>query len=138
MMQLMPITAAEVASRAGVVLSEADQLFDPLVSLGLGANEIAHLLEAFVDRWAPAIAAYNAGEAQARLWLDECGEECSEELFVAHVTFTSTSHYTREVLSGAAVYAELYGSVPAGAKAAAPAAFPSRASQSGATIVGIR
>lgn len=138
LMQLMPITAAEVASRAGVVLSEADQLFDPLVSLGLGANEIAHLLEAFVDRWAPAIAAYNAGEAQARLWLDECGEGCSEELFVAHVTFTSTSHYTREVLSGAAVYAELYGSVPAGAKAAAPAAFPSRASQSGATIVGIR
>jgi soluble lytic murein transglycosylase len=138
LMQLMPITAAEVASRAGVLLPDDEQLFDPVVSLGLGANEIGRLLEAFVDRWAPAIAAYNAGEAQARLWLDECGSDCSEELFVAHVTFTSTSHYTRDVLIGAAVYAELYGSVPAAAKSAVSAAFPSRASQSGAGIVGIR
>jgi soluble lytic murein transglycosylase len=138
LMQLMPITAAEVASRAGLEPPDAEQLFDPVVSLGLGANEIAHLLETFVDHWAPAIAAYNAGEPQARLWLDECGTDCSEELFVVHVTFTSTSHYTRDVLTGAAVYAELYGSVPAGAVGAVPAAYPSRASQAGAGILGIR
>jgi soluble lytic murein transglycosylase len=137
-MQLMPITAAEVASRAGRAPLDDEQLFDPVVSLDLGANEIAHLLEAFVDRWAPAIAAYNAGEAQARLWLDECGSGCSDELFVAHVTFTSTSHYTRDVLAGAAVYAELYGSVPVPASAASRSAVPSRASRAHRGIVGIR
>jgi len=138
LMQLMPITAAEVASRAGVTPPDAEQLFDPIVSLGLGANEIGRLLELFVDRWAPAIAAYNAGEAQARLWLDECGSDCSEERFMVHVTFTSTSHYTRDVLIGAAVYAESYGSMPVAANPAMSTTLPSRASQTGTGIMGIR
>jgi soluble lytic murein transglycosylase-like protein len=117
---------------------DAEQLFDPIVSLGLGANEIGRLLELFVDRWAPAIAAYNAGEAQARLWLDECGSDCSEERFMVHVTFTSTSHYTRDVLIGAAVYAESYGSMPVAANPAMSTTLPSRASQTGTGIMGIR
>jgi len=138
LMQLMPATAAEVASRKGLPPLDGEHLFDPKVSLGLGANEIGRLLEVFVDRWAPAVAAYNAGEAQARLWLEDCGAGCSDELFVAHVTFTSTSQYTRDVLAGAAAYAELYGSAPVGVNGAARRAVPGRASQPGVGIVGTR
>jgi soluble lytic murein transglycosylase-like protein len=138
LMQLMPGTAADVASLNGAQPPDDERLFDPKVSLGLGASEIGRLLEVFVDRWAPAVAAYNAGEAQARLWLEDCGADCTEELFVAHVTFTSTSQYTRDVLVGAAAYAELYGSVPAAAKEAVPSALPSRVSQPSAGSGGVR
>jgi soluble lytic murein transglycosylase len=136
LMQLMPGTAADVAARTGDPPPGDEQLFDPALSLDLGAREIARLLREFGDRWAPAIAAYNAGEAQVRLWLDDCGTDCSEELFVAHVTFTATSRYTRDVLVGAAAYAELYGSVPAAAKATVGRASPGRASRPSAEAPG--
>jgi tetratricopeptide (TPR) repeat protein len=108
-MQLMPGTAADVARRLERPPPTAEELFDPALSLELGAAEMRRLVEAFGGRWAPAIAAYNAGEAQARLWLDQCGEGCSQARFVATITFSATRTYTRNVLSTANIYSELYG-----------------------------
>jgi soluble lytic murein transglycosylase len=108
-MQLMPATAADVAERIGMTPPTADDLFDPGISLELGAAEIRRLMDAFGGRWAPAIAAYNAGQSQARLWLEECGDDCSEARYVATITFTATRSYTRNVIATANHYAELYG-----------------------------
>jgi soluble lytic murein transglycosylase len=112
LLQLMPATAADAAARSGEPAPTADQLFDPELSLRLGASEMNRLLEAFGGRWAPAVAAYNAGEPQARLWLQECGERCTEELYVSHIAFSATRKYTRDVLVAAGVYTELYGAAP--------------------------
>lgn len=108
-MQLMPGTATEIAARRGEPLEDPERLFDPAVSLRLGAAEIRRLLDEFDGRWAPAVAAYNAGESQARLWLTQCGEDCTEELYVANISFAATSRYTRDVLAAAAAYTEVYG-----------------------------
>jgi soluble lytic murein transglycosylase-like protein len=109
LVQLMPSTAAAVAANSGLPTPSADDLFDPSLNLQLGATELGRLIETFGGRWAPAVAAYNAGEVQARLWLDQCGSECTNALYLQNISFGSTRAYTAGVLSAAVSYGELYG-----------------------------
>ncbi len=108
LVQLMPATAASVAARLGLAKPAPEDLFQPRTSLTLGGAELGRLVAAFGGRWAPAVAAYNAGEVQARLWLDQCGPECSEALYLANISFSSTRRYTAAVLAAATAYAELF------------------------------
>lgn len=109
LMQLMPATALAVGASNGRPEVTPDDLFEPLISLDLGAAELSRLLGVFGGNRSAAVAAYNAGEAQAGLWLDQCGEPCSESRFLAHVSFSVTRSYTEAVLGAARVYEELYG-----------------------------
>jgi soluble lytic murein transglycosylase-like protein len=113
LVQLMPATAAAVADRIGVPRPSADELFDPRTNLTLGGAELARLIEVFGGRVAPAVAAYNAGEHQARLWLDQCGPGCSDALYLVTISFSATRGYTAHVLASAATYAEIYDGVGA-------------------------
>lgn len=108
LVQLMPATARSVAERLGAEQPDGESLFIPETSLLLGAAELARLLEVFDGRRAPAVAAYNAGELQAKLWLEQCGDNCTDSLFVANVSFTTTRAYTATVLAGAEIYRELH------------------------------
>jgi soluble lytic murein transglycosylase len=105
----MPSTAIAVAAASGLPTPEADDLFDPRLNLRLGATELGRLIETFGGRWAPAVAAYNAGEVQARLWLEQCGPDCTNALYLLNISFGSTRAYTADVLSAAVSYEELYG-----------------------------
>jgi len=109
LVQLMPSTAVAVAANSGLPRPAADDLFDPSLNLRLGATELGRLIEAFGGRWAAAVAAYNAGEVQARLWLDQCGSECTSALYLQNISFGTTRAYTAGVLSAAVNYGELYG-----------------------------
>jgi soluble lytic murein transglycosylase-like protein/tetratricopeptide (TPR) repeat protein len=109
LVQLMPATGAAVADASGIPFESADELFDPQLNLRLGALELGRLIETFGGRWAPAVAAYNAGEVQARLWLDQCGPDCTNALYLMNISFSSTRAYTAGVLSAAVSYGELYG-----------------------------
>ena len=112
LMQLMPSTATDVAAANNRPPPELDELFDPAVSLDLGGAEISRLVSVFDGQLAPAVAAYNAGEIQARIWLDQCGSPCLPEVYVGNITFSVTNGYTQDVLSAAEVYVGLYGAVP--------------------------
>ena len=120
LMQLMPATAGEAAARHGLPPPNLEDLFDPELSLSLGAHELGRLYRAFSSQPAPVAAAYNAGEAQARVWLAECGEPCPSERYLASISFGVTSRYVRDVLAAAASYGDLYGARPP--RAAGPAA----------------
>ena len=109
LMQLMPATAVATGAANGRPEIVPDDLFEPFISLDLGAAELGRLLAVFGGNRAAAVAAYNAGEAQARLWVDQCGDPCSEARFLAQVSFSVTRGYTEAVLGAAAVYEELYG-----------------------------
>ncbi len=109
LMQLMPATAGATAQGLGRPVPSLDELFDPAVSLELGAAEISRLYDVFGGQLAPVVAAYNAGEVQAKLWLDQCGSPCSPEWYVANVTFTATRGYITDVLAAADTYIRLYG-----------------------------
>jgi soluble lytic murein transglycosylase-like protein len=110
LMQIMPTTAAAIGSANGRPDIDPDDLFEPFIALDLGAAELGRLLGVFDGNRAAAVAAYNAGEAQARLWLEQCGGACSEARFLAAVSFEVTREYTEEVLASAAAYEGLYGS----------------------------
>jgi tetratricopeptide (TPR) repeat protein len=109
LVQLMPATAVAVAEAFGLPAPLPDELFDPQLNLRLGATELGRLVEVFDGRWAPAVAAYNAGEAQAREWLQQCGSDCTDTLYILNVSFSATRTYTAGVLSAAKSYRELYG-----------------------------
>ena len=109
LVQLMPATAAVVANSLNEPPPSPEGLFDPAVSLRLGAAEIARLLRAFSGRQAPAVAAYNAGEDQAKLWLDQCGEGCTDALYLVNISFSATRVYTSAVMASASSYDALYG-----------------------------
>lgn len=109
LVQLMPSTAEAVASSSGLPVPTPDGLFDPGLNLRLGAIELGRLITSFGGRWAPAVAAYNAGEVQARNWLDQCGPDCTNTLYLMNISFASTRTYTAGVLAAAVSYKELYG-----------------------------
>ncbi len=108
LVQLMPATARAVAVRLDESPPTPEGLFDPQTSLVLGAAELGRLLAEFGGHRAPAIAAYNAGEQQARLWLELCGAGCSDDLYIATISFAATRSYTSTVLAGASMYSSLY------------------------------
>jgi soluble lytic murein transglycosylase len=109
LMQLMPATAAGLSTRLEQATGAPTDLFDPSVALRLGTAELQRLLDEF-DGFTPAVvAAYNAGEAQARLWLDQCGTGCDETSYVAAISFGATRSYTADVLWAASMYRELDG-----------------------------
>ena len=109
LMQLMPATAVATGAANGRPAISPEDLFEPFISLDLGAAELGRLLTVFGGNRAAAVAAYNAGEAQAKLWLNQCGDDCSEARFMTNVSFSVTRGYTEKVLGAAAAYDEVYG-----------------------------
>lgn len=118
--QLMPATAVASSSRLGWLPPAPGSLFEPRVALHLGATELARLVDAFGGHRAAAVAGYNAGEAQARLWFEQCGPGCTDERLVAAVTFAATRGYVAEVLASSGEYRELYPALASPAGGAGP------------------
>jgi soluble lytic murein transglycosylase len=105
--QMMPATAATVAARHGLEPPDSSDLFRSEVALALGARELGRLAERYRPLLAPAVAAYNAGEAQADLWLSQCGSGCTDARYLLGIGFDATRAYTAAVLAGAEEYAAL-------------------------------
>ena len=105
--QLTVPTARQVAAQIDVGKIDPEDLYRPEISAALGASYLGTLLKAFRGSDFMAVAAYNAGEPQARLWRSYCYSPEMEELFTK-VGFRETRGYLRRVLTSRAHYAELY------------------------------
>jgi soluble lytic murein transglycosylase len=103
--QLVTPTARRVAAQAELRLAPGD-LYRPEVSLALGAAYLAELLREAGRAEHLAVAAYNAGPAQARLWRGYCaGDEPAE--YLTKVGFRETRAYLRRVLTSREQYERL-------------------------------
>lgn len=103
LMQLMPGTAAAVASDAGLpAIAEAEALTDPAFNIDLGTRHLAALIEDYGDL-AVALAAYNAGEGNVDRWIAESGESA-----VLDAAYPETRRYVERVLRERIRYAHLY------------------------------
>lgn len=99
LMQLMPATAAAVASRTGTPYSR-NVLYDATTNVRLGA---AYLAELYRRYGVPlCFAAYNAGEHRVEEWLAR-GEQDLDR-FVEDIPFAQTRNYTRRVTASLAHY----------------------------------
>lgn len=100
-------TARRLASTVELPGITAADLHRPELSIALGAAYLAELSELFGGHEHMMVAAYNAGEAQARLWRSYCYSLDPAEYY-SKVGFPQTRGYLAKVLSSRAQYAELY------------------------------
>lgn len=109
LMQVMPATALKLAHEMRVRYARV-RLTDPGYNLQLGSRYLANLIESFGTP-EPALAAYNAGEDHVAEWTTNQNYLETAE-FVECIPFTETREYVQIVIRNAAVYRQVYGSVP--------------------------
>ncbi len=100
-------TAQRFAERIGMPTIEIADLYRPPVAIALGAVLLADLGRQFPGADAAVVAAYNAGEDQARLWQRYCFSTEPAE-FYTKVAFRQTRGYLGKVLTSRAHYREIY------------------------------
>jgi len=107
--QVIPSTAQQIAADLGLQEEFSDQdLYRPAISIRFGAHYLSEQLSAFEGRLAPALAAYNAGPANAGRWLQSAADD--EDLFLEQISFDQTRAYVKLVTENLAAYRSLYGS----------------------------
>lgn len=103
LMQFIPETARTVAQESGIELDSMDRLYDPAVSITLGARYWASLMAEFQSPEL-ALAAYNGGPHNVRRWKAKAPAD-ETELFVSDIGFTETKAYVLAVFGARAAYA---------------------------------
>jgi soluble lytic murein transglycosylase-like protein len=107
LMQLMPLTAREVCQKVGVPY-QPDGLYDPDLSVRLGATYFRELLDRFDGNVELALASYNGGPNRIqRLW-DESGPEPLLADFVETLDLDESRNYVKRILVLADSYRQLY------------------------------
>ncbi|HEX5760352.1 MAG TPA: transglycosylase SLT domain-containing protein [Thermoanaerobaculia bacterium] len=106
LMQLMPATAREMSRKLGMDYDPA-RLYDPEVSLRLGAAYLRQLIDEFDGNVELAVASYNGGPNRIRrLWKENGGGEL--DAFVETMTLDESRDYVKRVLVLADSYRQLY------------------------------
>jgi soluble lytic murein transglycosylase len=107
LMQIMPNVGRQLARSADYPFWDAALLYQPDVSLELGTEHLAGLLDDYKDV-RHALAAYNAGSSRAKRWLTKPGTD-DPEVFIERIPFTETRGYVRVILRNREMYRTLYG-----------------------------
>ncbi len=101
--QLMPDTAADVASRFAL---KNPNLSDPSINLMLGGRYLKLLIDRF-SQPVPALAAYNGGLGRVRQW-QQTKDLPSMLLFHESIPIPETRNYIRKIVVSAVYYGYLY------------------------------
>ena len=105
--QLIPGTGRMMARGQGMPSFNSNMLFEPDVSLKLGAAYLKSQITLWNGNLEQTLAAYNAGPGRVREWLTWNSYREPAE-FVESIPFTETREYVQAVLRNAAVYRRLY------------------------------
>jgi soluble lytic murein transglycosylase-like protein len=106
LMQLMPATARETAKRLDRSCS-GDALYDPELSIELGAAYLRQLLDSFDGNVELAVAGYNGGPNRIRRMWNEIPDAEMDD-FVENMTLDESRDYVKRVLVLADSYRQLY------------------------------
>ena len=104
--QLLPGTAA-LTARGLDVRFYPEWITVPDLNLHLGAAHLQELLQRFGGRVDAAAAAYNAGTAPVKRWLERPGADDPDE-FIELIPYQETRGYVRAVLRNRELYRALY------------------------------
>ncbi|MDI6870940.1 MAG: lytic transglycosylase domain-containing protein [Bacillota bacterium] len=111
LMQLMPETAAWIASQRGLPRPDPAELAEPRVNVDYGSWYVRMLLDDFRGDVILALAAYNSGWGTVRGWLG-AGEWSGRPDEVNQIPFPETRAYVRRVLATWKWYERLYPTFP--------------------------
>jgi soluble lytic murein transglycosylase len=128
LMQMIRSTALRMAEEAELEGFKPWHLFEPEVSIDLGAQYLAGLIAHFDGNVVAAVAAYHAGERNVGRWIATRGSFEMDE-FIEEIPYATTRDYVKKVLSSYGVYRLLYDeetrvALPALARSAATTAPP--------------
>ncbi|MCF5869793.1 transglycosylase SLT domain-containing protein [Aeromonas veronii] len=103
LMQLMPATAKETASKLGVPYRNEQQLFDPTMNIRLGSAYLKRLLDVYDGNRILAAAAYNAGPGRVKRWREQSDNK-PMDVWVESIPYKETRNYVQNVLSFDLIY----------------------------------
>src|SRR5207248_613034 len=108
LMQLMPATAAGLASKLQLPYSVDRLTADSVYNLTLGRSYIETMIDEFGGSYPLAIAAYNAGPGRVRQWLREFGDPRGRDIsmvdWIEMIPFSETRLYVHRVLENLQIY----------------------------------
>ncbi|HEV2853277.1 MAG TPA: transglycosylase SLT domain-containing protein [Thermoanaerobaculia bacterium] len=111
LMQLMPETAREVSRKVGVPYAP-ERLYEPDVSVRLGATYFRELLDRFDGNVELALASYNGGPNRIqRLWKESGHPDAELADFVETLNLDESRDYVKRILVLADSYRQLYPSL---------------------------
>lgn len=115
LMQLMPPTAREVATRfQKTPLTLPDDLENPELNVKLGTAYLSQLLRAYDGHLPMALAAYNVGIGNLRKWMKPRDSFSNQkqnhssnylsEIWIDELPWSETSHYVKAILRNLLIY----------------------------------
>jgi soluble lytic murein transglycosylase len=108
LMQLMPGTARETATAAGVSYDYGNLTTDTQYNMRLGSTYFGQMMDSFGGSYILAVAAYNAGPGNVRKWLRNNGDPrlpgADKIAWIESIPLTETRNYVQRVLENAVVY----------------------------------
>lgn len=105
--QVMPELGARLARELNYPVWDPVLLYQPDVSIQLGAFHLRELLGLY-DQRAHILAAYNAGRSRVERWSKRIGVD-DPEVFVERISFVETRDYVRIIQRNEEIYRALYG-----------------------------
>jgi soluble lytic murein transglycosylase len=103
-MQIMPSTGRRIAIKLGRPEFRVSDLLDPETNVEMSAWYLASLLKRFDGRLPLAIASYNGGPHNVRLWMRRHHAAMPLDAFLERIPFSQTHRYVRRVLTHYAAY----------------------------------
>lgn len=107
LMQVLPETAEFIASEPNRPSPPPDELEDPAVNIAYGTRYLRYL----ADRYGTvplALAAYNGGETNLSVWLDEARSRGDDLRIPQDIPFSETRAFVTRVLDAAPIYRRSY------------------------------
>ncbi len=108
MMQIMPDTAKQITNELGIGYSYARLTKEPEYNILLGSYYINKLLKLFNYSYPLAIASYNGGARNVKIWLDrnnfKSGETQEIIDWIELIPFKETRNYVMRVLENEVIY----------------------------------
>ena len=103
LMQLMPSTGRDVASRLGLTVDDRGDLLDPPTNLILGSSYLRDMLHEFDGSEPLATAAYNAGAARVADWRPQSGA-IPADAWIDSIPYSETRNYVHRVMGHTVVF----------------------------------
>lgn len=108
LLQLMPGTARATARTYGLPYDQNRLTSDPAYNAQLGAAHLGELIAEFNGSYVLTFAAYNAGRARAREWIQRFGDPRDPAVdvvdWVEQIPFSETRNYVQRVMENVQVY----------------------------------
>jgi soluble lytic murein transglycosylase len=104
LMQIMPTTGRRIALELGHPAYSVSDLLDPATNVEMAAWYLKSLIDRFDGRLPLAIASYNGGPHNVRVWMSQHHPATPLDAFLERIPFSQTHRYVRRVLTHYAAY----------------------------------